>query len=483
MQLGFGDRWDTGPAASLLYSWPEIVAFDEFLKSQKLPGLTGKTRGELAREIQAKYDSRFNAWHMERYASSVKGMSDAFAAVGKKLILSGQGTPLVPERYQQTIADTVQGMSDDTTWGMGNENVPETTGRQMATLAFNPVWKMQEVLVWGYDSAILNNPHWHAAVGSTESSRRHYADPGWRGLIDPQGHYRLGVTYGFGMNASVAWCSTLNDFQEAFRMQERLALITPDAPIGAGLIIGNASWNDPEHATFSGGGMGGSPADSVINGVAHAFGVLSDLGVAVPFSTNVSALANWNANTPLIVLNLPDLSTDEVKILQSLHERGVHIVAFSGGNALSEATATIFGVKTDGSAADAKAVGKVAAKDVLATATTLLIPASYETATTNDLQSVAQAIRDTLSTGLQLPPNVDGYGFVRGKQQFVVIEDWREQARELTVRLRATPGTSTATAINVNDHVPVAVKRDGDDWAVTFTTRPGDGTLLCIEQK
>ena len=482
VQLGFGDRWDTGPAASLLYSWPELVAFDEFLTSQHLPRLTGSTRGQLTEEIQQKYDSRFTAWHMDRYAHSVKGMSDAFAAVGKRLVISGQGTPLVPERYQDTIAATVQGMSDDTTWGMSDENVPETTARGMATLAFNPVWLMQEVLVWGYDSAILNNGHWHAAVGSTESSRRHYADPGWRGLIDPQGNYRLGVTYGFGMNASVSWCSALNDFQEAFRMQERLALITPDAPIGAGLIIGNANWNDPAHTTFSGGGMGGSPADTVTVGVAHACAALYELGISIPFSTNVTAMANWKANTPLIVLNLPDLSPDEVKILATLHARGARMVAFTGGRPISDEAAAIFGVHSDGSAASAKAVGKISEKDALATDSTLLLPAPFDTTSSNDLLSVAQSIRDTLKTGLQFPEGTAGYGFERGKQQFIIVEDWREQARNLSLRVHATSGASTATAVNVNDHVPVSVKRDGDDWVVQFPTRPGDGTLLCLEE-
>jgi hypothetical protein len=481
-QLGFGDRWDTGPAANLLYSWEELVAFDAFLRSQKLPPLVGRTRGDLSREVIEKYSNRFSAWHMARYAQSVKAMSDAFAAAGKKLIMSGQGMPLVPDQYQQAIASTIQGMSDDTTWGMSQEDVPGTTGRQMATLAFNPVWKMDEVLVWGYDSAVLNNPHWHAATGCTESSRRHYADPAWRGFVDPKGEYHLTCAYGFGMNAGTSWCMTLNDYQQAFDMQERLSLITPDAPLGAGLVIGNSSWNDPQHATFSGGGMGGSPADTIIDGVAKAFGTLCDLRIPVAFSTNVAALANWKANTPIIVLNVPELSAEEISILQGLHDRGMRIVGFGGG-AISVDAAHLFGVTPDGGAAEAKAVGSVLGNPVMATGSTLLIEAPYGEISADDLSGVARAMREVLSADLQFPAGTSGYGFVRGKQKFVVVEDWREQGREVAIRLRAGAGASSATAVNVNDHLPVDVKRDGQDWVVSFATRPGDGTLLCVEER
>jgi len=474
VQFGCGDRWDTGPAASLLYSWPELVAFDAFLRSQQLPGLAGGTRAQVVHEIQAKYDNRYSAWHMARYADTIKTLHDAFAAAGKRLIISGQGTPLVPNQYQQALAETVQGMSDDTTWGMGNEDVPETTGRQMATLAFNPVWRMCEVLVWGYDSAIMNNPHWHIAVGTTESSRRHYADPGWRGFIDPQGQYRLTCMYGYGMNANVSCCMSLNDWQESWRMQERLSLITPDAPLGAGMVIGNDRWNEPEHATFSGGGMGGSPADSITNGVAHVFSTLCNLRIPVSFSTNVAALANWKANTPIIVLNLNELSDAEIKTLQTLRERGVRMIGFSGGEAISPAAAAIFGNAPNGT---------VLGKPVLATATTLLINAPYQSVTPNDLQSIAGLMRDTLATDLQLPAGTSGYGFVRGKQRFVVVEDWREQGRDLAIKLRATPGTTAASGVNVNEHVSLPVARDGEDWVIHFPTRPGDGTLLCVEEK
>jgi hypothetical protein len=37
-------------------------------------------------------------------------------------------------------------------------------------------------------------------------------------------------------------------------------------------------------------------------------------------------------------------------------------------------------------------------------------------------------------------------------------------------------------SVNVDD-LPLAVSRDGDDWVIQVPTRPGDGTLICIENK
>ena len=126
--LGFGDRWDTGPSGYTLYAWQEIVQFDQYLAAQGLPRLTGKTREELTAEINGKYDARWSSWQMERYANSVRAMRDAFAAAGKKLVISAQGLPLVPLKYLGDLAQTIMGFSDDSTWGMWGENIPVDDG-------------------------------------------------------------------------------------------------------------------------------------------------------------------------------------------------------------------------------------------------------------------------------------------------------------------------------------------------------------------
>jgi hypothetical protein len=70
-----------------------------------------------------------------------------------------------------------------------------------------------------------------------------------------------------------------------------------------------------------------------------------------------------------------------------------------------------------------------------------------------------------------------------GKQKYLVLEDWREEGRTATVRLRGDDAAQQLTGVNVDDHTPLDIKRDGPDWVIQFTTRPGDGSLLCLQAK
>jgi hypothetical protein len=480
--LGFGDRWDTGPSGNNLYAWQEIVQFDEYLAEQGLPRLKGRTREELTAEISSKYDARWSSWQMQRYAKSVGTMRDAFAAAGKKLVISAQGLPLVPLKYLDDLAQTIMGFSDDSTWGMWGENIPVTTGREMALLAFNPDWKVSEVLVPGYDSAAISTRFW-GVVGTTESTRRHFFDPGWRGLITSDGTYRRTATYGFNMNGESGYCMNLNDWQETWRLEERLSLLSPDGPLGAGIVVSNAAWDDPDHTTYSGGGMGDSEGDDNIREAAKGIGAFAQAGIPISFSSNWSALSKWQGTAPLILLGLTQLSPKEIEILASLHQRGVRMVAVSGEGQIPPAVAEVFGILDDGSPTTGKLVGSFHGDPVVATDQTLLIKGLYQNLDTADLRSILPTIKQVLSADLELPAGVGGYGFTMGQQRYVVLEDWREEPRTFAVRVKAKADEQGVMAVNVDDHSSLNVSRDGDDWVIQVPTRPGDGTLICIEGK
>ena len=174
--LSHSDRWDSAPDVDALHGWQDFIGFDEYLRASGQPGLAGRTRKEIAAEIHAKYEHRWLAWHLDRYLYAVRNLKEAFAKEGKRLIITAQGSPLVPSRDEAEIAEVLRGQSDDSTWGMIEESIPLTTGRQMGVMAFNPGWAMSTLLQWGYNSAVLNNPHWHNPVGTTEPSRRHLYD-------------------------------------------------------------------------------------------------------------------------------------------------------------------------------------------------------------------------------------------------------------------------------------------------------------------
>ena len=95
-------------------------------------------------------------------------------------------------------------------------------------MAFDPWWDFTSNYVWGWNSAILNNPYWYAPVGTTEPSRRQYSDRAWRATIDGDGHYRSMFTYGYGMNGGTSYTMNQNDWQQDWLMQERHSLIYPE---------------------------------------------------------------------------------------------------------------------------------------------------------------------------------------------------------------------------------------------------------------
>jgi hypothetical protein len=69
-----------------------------------------------------------------------------------------------------------------------------------------------------------------------------------------------------------------------------------------------------------------------------------------------------------------------------------------------------------------------------------------------------------------------------GNQNYIVVEDWREEARVLSVRYRPSTQVKAIHAVNINGNRTLAVRRDHDDWLIDLPTRPGDGSLICVEE-
>jgi len=477
-ELGFGDRWDTGPSMDTMHGWQDFVGFDDYLRAHGQPGLKGRTRTELATEIHGQHEAQWQEWNLERYVAAVTKLHDVFAAAGKTLVLSGQGMPLVPTRVEAPLAAVIAGQSDDSTWGMGDEDLPETTGRQMAVKAFDPAWRLATLFNWGWDSAVLNNPHWHVPADTTEPARRHIYDRAFRGTIDADGQYESIHTFGYNMNGGESMVMTPNDWQESWRAQERHSLLSPDAPLGIGLIVGVERANDPKNTAFSGGGMGGSGAEDQIGAVARAVSHFQNAGLPVSFAANAPALDKWSGTAPVIALDLNNFTDEEVAALAHEHARGAGVVALAGDGPLSAAAAALFGVRQDGHPAAGHSVGEVNGRPVIAGGGTLLIPVSAADLTAETATRLAPVLHDTLLPPVEFPPGTSGYGFVSGGMKCVVLEDWLEQGRTVTLRVRVTPGATGAMAVEFNDHQSLTVTRDGEFWSIQVPLRPADGEIV-----
>lgn len=480
--LYFGDRWDTGPAVATQYTWPEIVSFDEFLQSNGgNRRLTGVTIGELCNDINKNFSVEWAQWQEQSYAQRVTNLRDVFADAGKELTIRAQGMPLTSSSVAEVLAHTIRGMSDDNTWGMQQESVAATTGRQVALLAFNPSWKFNLNYVWGWDSAVIGNNSFVNTAGTTEPTRRHYYDAVWRGLVDKDGNYRSALAYGYGANGDCGYQMVANDFQQSWQMQERFSLIYPDAPLGAGLIVASSVVDSPKSTLFGGGGMGGDrDADIQIGRVAGLFRQLHDAGLSIPFSSNIVALRQWRGVAPLILFDISVVSDEEAAVLKRLANRGVRIAAFAGKNPPSPMLARLFGINLDGKADQGVAAGSVDGKTLVALANFLYIPLQADALTSPQSLRLAPLLQQWLALPIAFPEGTMGYGFASGAQKFVVIEDWMERSRVAAVRIRAEG--ARARAIGLNDHCSLDVKRDGKDWVVQVPLRPGDGEVIVLEE-
>jgi hypothetical protein len=480
--LGFGDRWDAGPSLPSLYGWQELVAFDEYLRSVGKRGLSGATHDELNRDVNQNHAAEWALWHERRYVETVELLRNTFASAGKELVMSGQGIPMTSNADAAILSRTVKGMSSDNTWGMEGESVPFTTGRQLADQAFNPEWKLGFNMVWGYDSSTLNNSFWYSPVGTTEASRRHWYDSAWRGIVNERGEYVSSFDSGYGNNGGEAWTMALNDYQQAWDATERFSLFYPDAPLGAGLIVSSSPVDSPASTLFNGGGMGPvSTSEALVGRVATTFERLHDAGLSIPFTGNILGMRQRTQANPLIVYDASTVSAEELDSLRFLANHGTRIAVFAGEAPLSPPAAELFGIAPDGATAHAVTAGLVGGQTLLSHGNFLYIPFPANSLTPQMSLQLAPILQKWLHQPIVFPTGTMGYGFVSGGRTMVVLEDWQEKAREVSVRIHAT-GVS-ARAISLNDHASLPIRRDGVDWVVTLPLRAGDGDVVVLEER
>ncbi|GGG62867.1 hypothetical protein [Edaphobacter dinghuensis] len=454
--LEHSDRWDTGPEMKSLHSWQDFVEFDRELRRNGHPGLRGKTRHEIADEIHDEHESAWQGWHLHRYTGAVSELRKAFANKQKELTIIAQGLPIVAGESGDALAATIRGMSDDSTWGIVADSIPLTTGRQLAEVAWNPVWKISTQGMWAYNSGVLNNEHWHSPVGTTEPSRRTMYNRAWRGMVWADGTYGSVYSFGFNSNVGASYTMADNDWQQWWLMQQRHCLLWPEQPLGAGLVLSSAFFADPAHLQFSCGDA--LEANPLLPQYAMAFEKLYMAGVSISFGANASTLDRWTGNAPLILFNPDAFSEEEVSSVLRIQARGVPIAAcgsLRSGPALRLYNVPgIFQVEQD--------------------------PASLSQEAASQL---ASSLHRALRLPIVFPSGTTGYGFLMGATKFIVLEDWQEEGREVVLLVQARTSAKIANACDVNEHTRLNARAEGTMWAITVPLRPGDGTIIALTEE
>jgi hypothetical protein len=208
---------------------------------------------------------------------------------------------------------------------------------------------------------------------------------------------------------------------------------------------------------------------------------LHDAGVSIPFSANAACLEKWRGAAPLVLTNLPGFSEAEIATLRTLAARGVRLAAFVQGEKLSAAAAELFGVSADGVPVTGTKVGEVAGRPIVARGPCLFIPLAAGRMTEPEARAVAPLLIERLRVPIRFPAGACGYGFASNSRHFVVVEDWREEARIAPLRIAGRPGWTSLRAVDVNSHRDLKVEKQGGDWVINVPLRPGDGVLVAIE--
>ncbi len=453
----FADAWDTGPNLSAMHGWQDFVEFDLSLKAAGGTGLTCRTRKEIADEIHTKHENEWQVWQLQRYMLSVRALRNAFAAENKTLVLSAQGVPMVAGDSGVELARTYQGLADDSTWSMVENSPVLTMGRQFALLAFNPVWRMTTLIAWSFNSSVLNNWQWHSPAGTLEPSRRQMYHRAWRATVWLDGRYSSVYTYGYSANVGLSYSMTEHDYQEWWYLQERHSLISPEEPLGAGLLISSQKAADPRHLRFN----CGDPLilDEALL-VTKAFRLLHEAGISLPFAANIRALEHWSGNAPLIVLNLQDFSEDEVLTLAACHSRGSLLLAFAEMSTLSASMRRLFSQTG-----------------------TLLIEREAVSLTRAEIQSMADKLIRALRIPISFPSGTAGYAFRSQNIVYIVVEDWLESEREIDIRFTKSRDMNAASACDVNDGAPLKVESIGPQWSIRVPLRSADGVLIALVER
>ncbi|RMD81506.1 MAG: hypothetical protein D6820_05040, partial [Lentisphaerae bacterium] len=452
VHYNFSDYWEPSPFFSSkdMFTWNRLEEFQRFLQAQKKGALSGKTKAAVIREIKQKYSHEWERFRLVRYLMDLEGMAAAFRDAGKTFDLSGQLWTCFPPSVAGRAFKIINGVNDDSTWGMVEDSIPKTTGRIFSTMALAPALRMQALLMWGFDSRayIIMYYHWQHPV-LTESARRHTWHRAFRGVVRPDGSYTNLHAYGFGRPANIGPALGPHDFIEFHRAIERFQFLDPTGPIGAGLVLSSSVWEKPEH--YKPHSIKDSP---LIVRMIETFNNLHLAGLSIPFCMNATQLDVWRGNAPLILVNAEDFTVDDLKAIERKIKQGVRVAAFCRGRP-GKLLADLFGITSAGEPRTGQVAGRISGKPIVTTTQTVFVPVSARQMSPAQARSVSEILKQVLAVPITFPRGTAGYGFVSSGRHFIVIEDWQDTGRHVELQYRPQEKIEHLRAVNINDHTPL----------------------------
>jgi len=443
-------NWGPGPAVDMMFSWQEIVEFDRHLRASGASGLQGRTLRELKEEIVQTQMHPFLKWQFETYLANFRQLRDPVESMGKKFVMQAWEAPLLPLQAMVEVAEKFE----------LEKSISDMMG-DMAHKALNPAWRFARRA--GTDKG-----------RAAEALRRQNMLEAWRSIADIDGRFSPLYSYQAQLPDSPYYDIAIRRIKERI-FARRISAIRPDGPIGMGLCLGTGVISYDNSFVFSGGWHDkDSLASRLLERSASIVREMQDRRIGVPFAANASALPNMppTIREPLLV-PLPDtFSADERAAVATWAKSRGMIVFVTDGRAIAPEFAELFGGAEPQQGSDAVSLSKYG----------VIIDRELEKITQEDFDLAAKLVHEKFNMGTVFPEGTTGYGFTSNRRRFAVVADMREEARDVTVKIRAGYGKE-AIAMEFNEHRRLDVVRDGDYWSVTLPLKKADANLIMIEEK
>jgi hypothetical protein len=509
LHVMLSDRWN-GINVGSSFSWSDFVSYDEHLRAEGKPGLTGRTRADLWKEIVSQHSDDFQRYEMGRYADALVNTQKKMAEVGVDFTSETHGSfALAGGKLGAELATNDVGVGTDLFWELRDEDVFKGIGYRFGLVAVNPDLKSGAYDQWEWTSGVQQNATWFAPSGDVEPSRLQWYNTYWKGRITSDGTFQPYTVYGFSMQGSYGVKDTPDDLIKFNRVQSTMIWVRPDQPVGVGIV---ASWALQEkHMSPSSTAMGfglyasngynpndphdhSGMHDQVDAAVGETYYRLVKNGVPISFVASTETLKNWKGVQPLVAVEGFETDPWEIAEFDRLNRTGVPIIALGseGSSGRTEAEA-LFGVKKADSSwtpDEGTQVVNDAAGMPLAyickragRGPTLFCP--LPTATLDGSQSamIAGLIQQLSGQPFELPYGVTAAPFISDGSLFVAFGNISDSSRllDIAVRPSALNPTFTGQQYRVIDHDrAVVVPSEWKDGALHFTipAAPNDGRMI-----
>ncbi len=305
-----------------------MIAFDEHLRGAGQPGLKGRTRTELWKEVASQHSDEFQKFMLQRYADAMAVTQKKMADAGVDFTCETHGSfPLAGGKLGAEIAQSDVGVGTDLFWELRDEDVLKGIGLPLGACLGQSRFAFRRIRPVGMDQRHAAEPD----VGVAERRRRALAPAMVQHVLEGTHHLRRPVS---ALQPSTdfpcrAPTGEVNDgrLDRFNRVQSTMIWVRPEKPAGVGIVT---SWPLQEHrmapnSTAFGFGLYASNGYHPEDGHNHdgaqpqvdaQFGEvyyrLVKNGVPVSFVASTDTLKKWHGIQPLVAVD--GFETDPAEI-------------------------------------------------------------------------------------------------------------------------------------------------------------------------